>query len=65
MIATFNEMNVFVSREEDMLDMAPVLQITSRLGCQIILTKELEGMELTLPKITRNFYVDGHVPKPH
>ncbi|XP_060619587.2 ferredoxin-2, mitochondrial isoform X1 [Anolis sagrei] len=52
-------------REEDMLDMAPLLQENSRLGCQIILTKELEGAEFTLPKITRNFYVDGHVPKPH
>uniref|UniRef100_A0A670JTV6 Ferredoxin-2, mitochondrial n=1 Tax=Podarcis muralis TaxID=64176 RepID=A0A670JTV6_PODMU len=52
-------------REEDMLDMAPLLQENSRLGCQIILDKELEGAEFTLPKITRNFYVDGHVPKPH
>ncbi|XP_074836055.1 ferredoxin-2, mitochondrial [Carettochelys insculpta] len=52
-------------REEDMLDLAPQLQENSRLGCQIILTKELEGAEFTLPKITRNFYVDGHVPKPH
>ncbi|XP_030047768.1 ferredoxin-2, mitochondrial isoform X2 [Microcaecilia unicolor] len=52
-------------REEDMLDMAPLLQENSRLGCQIILTKELDGAEFTLPKITRNFYVDGHVPKPH
>ncbi|KAK5865976.1 hypothetical protein PBY51_020203 [Eleginops maclovinus] len=52
-------------REDDMLDMAPMLQENSRLGCQIILTHELEGIELTLPKVTRNFYVDGHVPKPH
>uniref|UniRef100_A0A4X2MDF7 Ferredoxin-2, mitochondrial n=1 Tax=Vombatus ursinus TaxID=29139 RepID=A0A4X2MDF7_VOMUR len=52
-------------REDDMLDMAPQLQENSRLGCQIILTKELEGAQFTLPKITRNFYVDGHVPKPH
>ncbi|XP_075696884.1 ferredoxin-2, mitochondrial [Rhinoderma darwinii] len=52
-------------REDDMLDMAPMLQENSRLGCQIILTKELTGAEFTLPKITRNFYVDGHVPKPH
>lgn len=51
--------------EDDMLDMAPMLQENSRLGCQIILTHELEGVELTLPKVTRNFYVDGHVPKPH
>eukprot|EP00042_Codosiga_hollandica_P028912 m.155568 g.155568 ORF g.155568 m.155568 type:complete len:182 (-) comp52913_c0_seq3:2733-3278(-) len=34
-------------------------------GCQIVLTKDLEGMTLTLPAITRNFYVDNHVPKPH
>ncbi|KAM6972042.1 ferredoxin-2, mitochondrial [Aplochiton taeniatus] len=52
-------------REDDMLDMAPLLQENSRLGCQIVLTSELEGMEVTLPKVTRNFYVDGHVPKPH
>ncbi|XP_072346946.1 ferredoxin-2, mitochondrial [Scyliorhinus torazame] len=61
----FDKLPEAVEREEDMLDMAPVLQLNSRLGCQVILTKELEGMELTLPKITRNFYVDGHVPKPH
>nr|XP_035975498.1 ferredoxin-2, mitochondrial isoform X3 [Halichoerus grypus] len=54
-----------VEREDDMLDMAPLLQENSRLGCQIVLTPELEGAEFTLPKITRNFYVDGHVPKPH
>ncbi|XP_060945881.1 ferredoxin-2, mitochondrial [Limanda limanda] len=52
-------------REDDMLDMAPLLQENSRLGCQIILTPEMDGIELTLPKVTRNFYVDGHVPKPH
>ena len=37
----------------------------SPLGCQIILNKGLEGIELTLPQATRNFYVDGHVPDPH
>lgn len=52
-------------REDDMLDMAPLLQENSRLGCQIVLTPELEGIEFSLPKITRNFYVDGHIPKPH
>ncbi|GAU95828.1 hypothetical protein RvY_07375 [Ramazzottius varieornatus] len=51
--------------EEDLLDMAPFLKENSRLGCQIILSKEFEGLELTLPPITRNFYVDGHVPAPH
>ncbi|KAI5710883.1 adrenodoxin-like protein, mitochondrial [Diaphorina citri] len=52
-------------KEDDLLDLAPFLKDNSRLGCQIILTKELEGIEVTLPKATRNFYVDGHTPKPH
>ncbi|XP_055627304.1 adrenodoxin-like protein 1, mitochondrial [Toxorhynchites rutilus septentrionalis] len=52
-------------KEDDLLDMAPFLKENSRLGCQIILTKELEGLELQLPLATRNFYVDGHKPKPH
>ncbi|XP_047500443.1 adrenodoxin-like protein 1, mitochondrial isoform X1 [Penaeus chinensis] len=54
-----------VEEEEDMLDLAVFLRDNSRLGCQIILTKELDGITLTLPQATRNFYVDGHVPKPH
>ena len=69
-----------VCREEDMLDMAALLRPNSRLGasctldlalcsqcpgCQILLRKDLDGMKLTLPAITRNFYVDGHVPKGH
>ncbi|XP_005190104.1 adrenodoxin-like protein 1, mitochondrial [Musca domestica] len=52
-------------KEDDLLDMAPFLKENSRLGCQIILNKELDGIELELPKATRNFYVDGHKPKPH
>ncbi|XP_052257375.1 adrenodoxin-like protein 1, mitochondrial [Dreissena polymorpha] len=51
--------------EDDMLDMAPFLKENSRLGCQITLSKALEGIEVTLPQATRNFYVDGHVPQPH
>lgn len=52
-------------KENDLLDMAPFLKENSRLGCQIILKKELEGIRLRLPQATRNFYVDGHKPKPH
>lgn len=52
-------------KEEDLLDLAPFLKENSRLGCQIILTRDLEGLEVTLPLATRNFYVDGHVPQPH
>ncbi len=51
--------------EEDMLDQAFGLKETSRLGCQITLTKEHDGMVVTIPAATRNFYVDGHVPQPH
>lgn len=40
--------------EEDMLDLAFGLTHTSRLGCQIILTKELDGMRVKLPSATRN-----------
>lgn len=35
--------------EEDMLDLAADIRPTSRLSCQIILTEELDGMELTIP----------------
>jgi ferredoxin len=51
--------------EEDMLDMAFGLTDTSRLGCQVIITPDMEEQVIYLPKATRNFYVDGHVPKPH
>ncbi|KAK4534990.1 hypothetical protein CDCA_CDCA03G1015 [Cyanidium caldarium] len=51
--------------ENDMLDLAFGLKENSRLGCQIIARKELDGMEITLPQATRNMAVDGYVPKPH
>jgi 2Fe-2S ferredoxin len=40
--------------EEDMLDLAFGLTQTSRLGCQIIMTEELDGLVVTLPAATRN-----------
>ena len=40
--------------EEDMLDLAFGLTPTSRLGCQIIMTKELDGLTLIVPSETRN-----------
>ncbi|PFH36347.1 putative adrenodoxin-type ferredoxin [Besnoitia besnoiti] len=51
--------------EEDMLDLAACLTPTSRLGCQIHITPDLDGAKIRLPQLTRNFYVDGHVPSPH
>jgi 2Fe-2S ferredoxin len=43
--------------EEDMLDLAFGLTPTSRLGCQIIMTKELSGLTLVVPSQTRNVSV--------
>ncbi len=43
--------------EEDMLDLAFGLTHTSRLGCQIIITEELDGLTLKLPTATRNMMV--------
>ena len=40
--------------EEDMLDLAFGLTKTSRLGCQIIITEELDGLTVQLPAATRN-----------
>ena len=40
--------------EEDMLDLAFDLQKTSRLGCQIIITPELDGLVVRLPAGSRN-----------
>src|SRR5690554_6416806 len=40
--------------EEDMLDLAFDLQKTSRLGCQLIITDELDGLTVRLPGETRN-----------
>ena len=51
--------------EEDLLDLAFGLTATSRLGCQCKIDESFEGTEVTLPKATRNFYVDGFKPKPH
>ncbi|KAF7762668.1 hypothetical protein Agabi119p4_9261 [Agaricus bisporus var. burnettii] len=51
--------------ENDMLDMAFGLTETSRLGCQVKLTKELDGMTAVLPSATRNMFVDGKKPTKH
>jgi len=40
--------------EEDMLDLAFGLEKTSRLGCQIVITKELDGLVVKLPASSRN-----------
>lgn len=40
--------------EEDMLDLAFGLTRTSRLGCQVEITEDLDGLVVRLPAATRN-----------
>ena len=61
----FDNLPEACEREEDLLDLAPGLTDTSRLSCQIKVDEKLERTEIQLPRVTVNFYVDGHVPKPH
>ncbi|MEE8500883.1 MAG: ferredoxin family 2Fe-2S iron-sulfur cluster binding protein [Kiloniellales bacterium] len=44
--------------EEDMLDLAFGLTETSRLGCQIIMSEELDGLTVKLPDETRNMLLE-------
>lgn len=40
--------------EGDMLDLAFGLTNTSRLGCQVVMNKEIDGIVVRLPSATRN-----------
>lgn len=40
--------------ENDMLDLAFGLTETSRLGCQVLMDKSLDGLVVKLPSMTRN-----------
>ncbi len=40
--------------EEDMLDLAAGLQATSRLGCQIRVSEEIDGLTVHLPEDARD-----------
>lgn len=40
--------------EEDMLDLAAGIDVTSRLSCQIVLTPELSGLEARVPAESRD-----------
>ena len=50
----YNKLDEASEDEEDMLDLAFGLTQTSRLGCQIIMTKELDGLKVKVPSETRN-----------
>jgi len=50
----FNRLEEPSEDEEDMLDLAFGLTPTSRLGCQIIITEDLDGLTVTVPAETFN-----------
>jgi 2Fe-2S ferredoxin len=50
----FKKLETPTEDEEDMLDLAFGLTQTSRLGCQIVMTEELDGLVVKLPSSTRN-----------
>lgn len=54
----FDKLDEASEEEEDMLDLAFGLTHTSRLGCQIKMTEELDGLVVTLPGGTRNMMVE-------
>jgi ferredoxin, 2Fe-2S len=45
-----DRLDVASAEEEDMLDLAVGVQPTSRLGCQIVLTEDLDGLTVRLPQ---------------
>ncbi|MBT4990070.1 MAG: 2Fe-2S iron-sulfur cluster binding domain-containing protein [Rickettsiales bacterium] len=50
----FDKLKEASEEEEDMLDLAFGVTTTSRLGCQIIMSDELDGITVTIPSQTRN-----------
>jgi ferredoxin len=53
----FNKLPEAEEEEEDMLDLAFGLTKHSRLGCQIIMKEEYDGMKIYIPSATRNMSV--------
>jgi 2Fe-2S ferredoxin len=54
----FDQLDEPSEEEEDMLDLAFGLTRTSRLGCQIRMTEELDGLIVKLPVGSRNIMAD-------
>lgn len=54
----YDKLNEASEDEEDMLDLAFGLTRTSRLGCQLIITEELDGLTVTLPGASPSLLLD-------
>ena len=50
----FDKLPPAKEEEEDMLDLAAGVTRTSRLSCQIVLTEELDGLEIKIPAESRD-----------
>ncbi|CAO3598881.1 unnamed protein product [Absidia cylindrospora] len=61
----YDKMEEPSDEENDMLDLAFALTDTSRLGCQIEMTEDLDGITVRIPSATRNLRVDGSKPTHH
>ena len=61
----YDKMEEPTDEENDMLDLAPGLTETSRLGCQVIMSKEFDGMTVTLPNATRNVQSERFTERQH
>ena len=54
----FKKLDDASEEEEDILDLAFGLTRTSRLGCQVEFTENLDGLRVRLPSETRNMLLD-------
>jgi len=52
--SAFDQLPEPAEEEDDLLDLAWGVRPTSRLGCQITITADLDGIVLTLPATTNN-----------
>ena len=53
---SFDKMGIPSEAEYDMLDLAYEQTSTSRLGCQVVMTKELDGMTVSIPSGVNNLW---------
>lgn len=61
--AMYDKMEEPDDDENDMLDLAFGLTETSRLGCQVCMSKELDGLVVKLPSMTRNLQASDFAEK--
>ncbi len=55
--AWFDRLPAAQEEEEDMLDLCLKLARTSRLGCQLVLTEELDGLVVNMPSESHNLRI--------